>query len=169
MEQLRHRVGAVEEAASSSQADGSARLSEVEGQYGRLKGLIEHQMRNTKETEDALRAHTQLITREVCGWTKRYIDTKLAQQPRAIAGGSSREEGSASGAQCTQSQPVRHHLKPDPRNPTQSRPPRTRSPPIPTQSRVSAPGFHSIPPILSTRFHPIPRPSTPHSLAERAE
>ena len=89
----------VEEAASSSQADGSARLSEVEGQYGRLKGLIEHQMRNTKETEDALRAHTQLITREVCGWTKRYIDTKLAQQPRAIAGGSSREEGSASGAQ----------------------------------------------------------------------
>ena len=99
MEQLRHRVGAVEEAASSSQADGSARLSEVEGQYGRLKGLVEHQMRNTKETEDALRAHTQLITREVCGWTKRYIDTKLAQQPKAVAGGSSREEGSASGAQ----------------------------------------------------------------------
>ena len=96
MEQLRHRVGAVEEAASSSQADGSARLSEVEGQYGRLKGLVEHQMRNTKETEDALRAHTQLITREVCGWTKRYIDTKLAQQPKAVAGGSSREEGSAS-------------------------------------------------------------------------
>ena len=46
-------------------------------------------MRNTKETEDELRAHTQLITREVCGWTKRHIDTGRAAA-KAVAGGAGR-------------------------------------------------------------------------------
>ena len=42
-----------------------------------VKVLLEGQMRRQAEVQETLRAHAGSITREVCLWTKRYINAKF--------------------------------------------------------------------------------------------
>lgn len=43
-----------------------------------LKVLVERQMRQNTETQEAVRATTSLITSEVCEMMKRYLNAKLS-------------------------------------------------------------------------------------------
>ena len=54
-------------------------VTKGEAQTKGLKTLVEAQMRKQCEVDEAMRAHTTVITREVCMWTRRYINAKVVE------------------------------------------------------------------------------------------
>lgn len=77
VERLRHEVTscALDVAACKKDVEASTRAATA--QVGALKGLVERQMRSQTEVEDALRAHTRTITKEICEMMKQYVHLKM--------------------------------------------------------------------------------------------
>jgi len=75
-------------------------LRRTQEQCGGLKRLVERQMRTQKDMNEALREHTSVITREVCTWTKQYIEFRLqrATAGAGAAGGGTEEAAAANAA-----------------------------------------------------------------------
>lgn len=46
-------------------------------QVNSIKALVERQMRSQNDIQEALRAHTSVITREVCDMLKRFVNARL--------------------------------------------------------------------------------------------
>jgi hypothetical protein len=55
----------------------SEQSAKSDAQMKGMRVLIEGQMRRQGEVQEALRSHAGVITREVCVWTKRYINAKF--------------------------------------------------------------------------------------------
>ena len=53
-------------------------LLEQSGSVAALKGLVEKQLREQQDVAAVLQAHTRVIMREVCKWTRGYIEIRLS-------------------------------------------------------------------------------------------